>query len=210
MTEREGGRKGERERVKSRILYCAVYIHVRITNWQLGPRVSSTCTCTYVHVVCIYAHIIEEKERTRKRENWDIRCGLWKITTPTIGTIAPGGVSHQLGSLMDWFSTALDLAGISKPEDRIIDGISLLPLFMNGTETNRYNNYYSRIAQFVQSIISDGILNSHRGWNTDKITVCTCTCTYSCITPSTGRIFSKKNGIVTCLHNYVYHLLKKI
>lgn len=61
---------------------------------------------------------------------------------PTIawwpGTVAPGTVSHQLGSMMDWFSTALDLAGVKQPDDRIIDGISLVPLFVNGTETNRY------------------------------------------------------------------------
>lgn len=46
-------------------------------------------------------------------------------------------VSHQLGTLMDWFSTALDLAHVKEPSDRIIDGISLLPLFYNGTITNR-------------------------------------------------------------------------
>ena len=54
-----------------------------------------------------------------------------------VGTIAPGSVSHQLGSMMDWFTTALDLAGIKPPDDRVIDGISLLPLFMNGTEADR-------------------------------------------------------------------------
>ena len=54
------------------------------------------------------------------------------------GTVTPGTVSHQLGSMMDWFSTALDLAGIKKPDDRIIDGISLVPLFVNGTVTDRY------------------------------------------------------------------------
>ena len=46
-------------------------------------------------------------------------------------------VSHQLGTLMDWFSTALDLAHVKEPSDRIIDGISLLPLFYDGTITNR-------------------------------------------------------------------------
>ncbi|XP_019860726.1 PREDICTED: N-acetylgalactosamine-6-sulfatase-like isoform X2 [Amphimedon queenslandica] len=65
---------------------------------------------------------------------------------PTIawwpGTIQPGQVSHQLGSLMDWYSTALDLAGISEPSDRIIDGISLAPLFKKGQETNRTIFYY--------------------------------------------------------------------
>lgn len=65
---------------------------------------------------------------------------------PTIawwpGTITAGQVSHQLGSLMDWFSTALDVAGVSKPSDRIIDGISLLPLFINDTLTDRAIFYY--------------------------------------------------------------------
>lgn len=44
--------------------------------------------------------------------------------------------------MMDWFSTALDLAGISPPTDRIIDGISLVPLFRQGTVTNRTIFYY--------------------------------------------------------------------
>jgi N-acetylgalactosamine-6-sulfatase len=65
---------------------------------------------------------------------------------PTIalwpGVIKPSQVSHQLGSLMDMFSTALDLAGVSPPTDRIIDGISLLPLFENGTTTDRPIFYY--------------------------------------------------------------------
>jgi N-acetylgalactosamine-6-sulfatase len=65
---------------------------------------------------------------------------------PTIawwpGTVSPGSVSHQLGSLMDWFSTALDLAGIKEPEDRVIDGISLRPLLVNGTHTDRPIFYY--------------------------------------------------------------------
>lgn len=39
---------------------------------------------------------------------------------------------------MDWFTTALDLAGIKMVDDRVIDGVSLLPLFVNGTETDRY------------------------------------------------------------------------
>ena len=54
------------------------------------------------------------------------------------GKVSPGRVSHHLGSMMDWYSTALDLAGIKQPDDRIIDGMSLLPLLINGTETDRY------------------------------------------------------------------------
>ena len=54
------------------------------------------------------------------------------------GVVTPGTVSHQLGSMMDWYSTALDIAGIKEPDDRIIDGMSLLPLFINGKEKDRY------------------------------------------------------------------------
>ena len=43
---------------------------------------------------------------------------------------------------MDWYSTALDLAGIDPPKDRIIDGISLVPLFREGKVTNRTIFYY--------------------------------------------------------------------
>lgn len=43
---------------------------------------------------------------------------------------------------MDWYSTALDLAGIEEPTDRIIDGISLVPLFKKGVETNRTIFFY--------------------------------------------------------------------
>jgi arylsulfatase A-like enzyme len=35
--------------------------------------------------------------------------------------------------MMDWFSTSLELAGVTAPSDRIIDGISLVSLFRNST-----------------------------------------------------------------------------
>jgi N-acetylgalactosamine-6-sulfatase len=61
---------------------------------------------------------------------------------PTIaywpGTIKPGQVSHQLGSLMDWFATALDLAGVDIPADRVIDGISLSTTLKQGIIKDRY------------------------------------------------------------------------
>lgn len=51
------------------------------------------------------------------------------VREPTIAWgpsfVKPGQVSHQLGSLMDWFATAADLAEISLPTDRLYDGISL-------------------------------------------------------------------------------------
>ena len=43
---------------------------------------------------------------------------------------------------MDWYSTALDLASITPPSDRIIDGISLIPLFRMGKVTDRPIFYY--------------------------------------------------------------------
>ncbi|XP_064390992.1 N-acetylgalactosamine-6-sulfatase-like [Halichondria panicea] len=58
------------------------------------------------------------------------------------GIIKPGQVLHQLGSLMDWFSTALDIAGIPQPNDRIIDGISLLPVLRDGKTIPRPIFYY--------------------------------------------------------------------
>nr|XP_002736267.2 PREDICTED: N-acetylgalactosamine-6-sulfatase-like [Saccoglossus kowalevskii] len=48
------------------------------------------------------------------------------------GRIKPGKVSHQLGTIMDLFTTALDIAGVTLPTDRIIDGTSLLPALVNG------------------------------------------------------------------------------
>ncbi|XP_022252161.1 N-acetylgalactosamine-6-sulfatase-like isoform X2 [Limulus polyphemus] len=58
------------------------------------------------------------------------------------GTIKPGQVSHQLGTVMDLFSTALDLAGVEPPSDRVIDGISLKSTFIDGKMTDRPVFYY--------------------------------------------------------------------
>ncbi|KAG7163107.1 N-acetylgalactosamine-6-sulfatase-like [Homarus americanus] len=41
------------------------------------------------------------------------------------GVIAPGSVTHQVWSQMDLFSTALQLAGITPPHDREMDGLPL-------------------------------------------------------------------------------------
>ncbi|PIK33421.1 putative N-acetylgalactosamine-6-sulfatase-like [Apostichopus japonicus] len=46
------------------------------------------------------------------------------------GKIKPGIVSHQLGSIMDLFTTAVELAGLNIPQDRVIDGKSLLPALL--------------------------------------------------------------------------------
>ncbi|XP_021112233.1 N-acetylgalactosamine-6-sulfatase isoform X2 [Heterocephalus glaber] len=51
--------------------------------------------------------------------------------------IPPGQVSHQLGSIMDLFTTSLALAGLKPPRDRVIDGFSLLPALLQGQLTDR-------------------------------------------------------------------------
>ncbi|XP_071493717.1 N-acetylgalactosamine-6-sulfatase-like isoform X1 [Diadema antillarum] len=66
---------------------------------------------------------------------------------PTIawwpGHIKPGTVTHQIGSVMDLFTTSLSLAGLQPPSDRIIDGQSLLPALLNGdVDANKTMFYY--------------------------------------------------------------------
>lgn len=47
-------------------------------------------------------------------------------------------VSHQLGSVMDLFTTSLALAGLAPPSDRVIDGLDLLPAMLRGQLTDRW------------------------------------------------------------------------
>ncbi|XP_067652169.1 N-acetylgalactosamine-6-sulfatase-like isoform X2 [Haliotis asinina] len=65
---------------------------------------------------------------------------------PTIamwpGKIAAGSVSHQLGSLMDLFTTLVELAGLTPPSDRVIDGISLTQTLFTNKPVNRTIFYY--------------------------------------------------------------------
>ncbi|GFO30087.1 N-acetylgalactosamine-6-sulfatase [Plakobranchus ocellatus] len=60
---------------------------------------------------------------------------------PTIawwpGKVSPGKVSKQVGSLMDLFTTFLDIAGIPTPSDRILDGISLKKTLLNNTHVSK-------------------------------------------------------------------------
>ncbi|KAF4010635.1 hypothetical protein G4228_002167 [Cervus hanglu yarkandensis] len=51
-------------------------------------------------------------------------------------------VSHQLGSIMDLFTTSLSLAGLEPPRDRAIDGLDLLPTMLQGRLTDRPIFYY--------------------------------------------------------------------
>ncbi|KAK7505807.1 hypothetical protein BaRGS_00003078 [Batillaria attramentaria] len=65
---------------------------------------------------------------------------------PTIaywpGRIPPGVVSHQLGSLMDLFTTFITLAGGKVPTDRVIDGIDLSPSLFKQAVNDRPIFYY--------------------------------------------------------------------
>ncbi|XP_022438624.1 N-acetylgalactosamine-6-sulfatase isoform X7 [Delphinapterus leucas] len=53
------------------------------------------------------------------------------------GHIPASQVSHQLGSIMDLFTTSLSLAGLEPPRDRAIDGLDLLPTMLQGRLTDR-------------------------------------------------------------------------
>jgi arylsulfatase A len=48
------------------------------------------------------------------------------------GVVSPGRVSSDIACTMDWFVTALQLAGAVVPVDRPIDGVSLIPM-LKGT-----------------------------------------------------------------------------
>eukprot|EP00116_Pleurobrachia_bachei_P009076 sb/3469338/ len=58
------------------------------------------------------------------------------------GTIKPGQITHQLGTIMDLFTTSLSIAGIKPPSDRIIDGIDLTPTLIAGNIQDRPVWYY--------------------------------------------------------------------
>ena len=49
------------------------------------------------------------------------------------GKIEPGSISGQLVNGTDWLPTVCAMAGVPVPKDRVIDGISILPLFAGHT-----------------------------------------------------------------------------
>ena len=51
--------------------------------------------------------------------------------------MCPFQVSHQLGSIMDLFTTSLSLAGLEPPSDSVIDGLDLLPAMLQGQLMDR-------------------------------------------------------------------------
>lgn len=60
------------------------------------------------------------------------------------GTIESGTVTDAVGSTMDLFSTALELAGVEPPSDRVIDGESLLPVFTDPEADGREHVFFYR------------------------------------------------------------------
>jgi arylsulfatase A-like enzyme len=58
------------------------------------------------------------------------------------GTIAPGRAAQDLATEMDWFATALELAGAKVPSDRPIDGVSLVPVLRGAGPGPRHHVYY--------------------------------------------------------------------
>ncbi len=59
------------------------------------------------------------------------------------GKIEPGVVT-DIGTTMDLFTTLSSLAGVSIPDDRIIDGVDLSPVLFEGNNTSREEVFYYR------------------------------------------------------------------
>ncbi len=59
-------------------------------------------------------------------------------------TIAPGKVTDALATTMDLYATALALAGIALPDDRVVDGVDLTPLLRGESEQVRDVVFYYR------------------------------------------------------------------
>ncbi|XP_071959261.1 N-acetylgalactosamine-6-sulfatase-like isoform X1 [Antedon mediterranea] len=82
---------------------------------------------------------------------------------PTIawwpGKISAGKVSHQLGSVMDIFSTVLDIVGIDAPTDRIYDGRSLLPALLDGQIDSKKAIFYYRGNEMMA--VRQGLYKAH-------------------------------------------------
>lgn len=60
------------------------------------------------------------------------------------GKIEAGSVSAALACTMDLFPTCLELAGLPLPKDRIIDGVSLVPVLMGERQAVRDVMFYYR------------------------------------------------------------------
>jgi arylsulfatase A-like enzyme len=63
------------------------------------------------------------------------------------GRIPPHIVTHELACQMDLFATALTLAGIPLPSDRVIDGIDMAPILFRNAASSRNVFFYYRGTQ---------------------------------------------------------------
>ena len=88
--------------------------------------------------------------RTDRRNNRGLtgrKTQLWEggIREPALanwpGVIPPGRVDATPAGLVDYFPTILDVAGVSLPTDRVLDGVSLVPL-LKGGRINRTKPLY--------------------------------------------------------------------
>ncbi len=73
------------------------------------------------------------------------------MRVPTIawwpGTVPAGRTTHALGVTMDLMPTILGLAGASLPDDRIYDGVDLMPVLRDPAAQVRQEIYYYRGTQ---------------------------------------------------------------
>lgn len=60
------------------------------------------------------------------------------------GTVPSGKVSQALGTTMDLFTTSVSLANVQMPDDRIIDGVDLMPVLTGQSESVRDVVFYYR------------------------------------------------------------------
>ena len=77
---------------------------------------------------------------------WPLRAGKGSyfeggIRVPMVavwkGKIQPGSFSQEVVSQIDFYPTFLDVAGIPKPDDKMLDGESLMPIFNGGNLSER-------------------------------------------------------------------------
>ncbi len=60
------------------------------------------------------------------------------------GTIPPGRLCTGLGSTLDIMPTCLELAGLKPPEDRVLDGVSLMPMLTGKGKSGRDAMFFYR------------------------------------------------------------------
>jgi arylsulfatase A len=63
------------------------------------------------------------------------------------GKIKPGVVNHEMACSMDLFNTALTLAGVSIPNDRLMDGVDMTPMLLGRGPSRRNLMFYYRTDQ---------------------------------------------------------------